>query len=48
MRDYLMNAEEFKKVVTLGDNERNKADYKYSSCDEMVRKMRRLFFNSKM
>ena len=27
MRDYLMNAEEFKKVVTLSDNERNKADY---------------------
>ena len=47
MTDYLMNSEEIKTVVTLGDNDRNKADYRCSSCDEMVRKMHRLFYNSK-
>ncbi|SFU59957.1 FUSC family protein [Butyrivibrio sp. M55] len=47
MTDYLMNAEEIKTVVTLSDNDRNKADYRCSSCDEMVRKMHRLFYNSK-
>ena len=48
MTDYLMNAGEIKTVVTLSDNDRNKADYGCSSCDDMVRKMHRMFFNSKM
>ena len=43
MIDYLGTSSEVKRVITFNDNNRNKADYIYASCDRIVHKMYNMF-----
>ncbi|MBQ6409062.1 MAG: FUSC family protein [Butyrivibrio sp.] len=44
MTDYLMNMTGAMETVTLGDNDRNRTDYCFAECDQIVRKLHHLFY----
>ena len=44
MTDYLRNMTGAEETLTLGDNDRNKTDYCYTECDQIVRKLHHQFY----
>ena len=44
MTDYLRNMTGAKETLTFGDNDRNKTDYCYTECDQIVRKLHHQFY----
>ena len=44
MTDYLRNMTGAEETLTFGDNDRNKTDYCYTECDQIVRKLHHQFY----
>ena len=44
MSDYLRTMTGAENVLTISDNNRNKADYSYDDCNQIVRKLHHLFY----
>ena len=44
MADYLRNMTGAEETLTFGDNDRNKTDYCYTECDQIVRKLHHQFY----
>ena len=44
MTDYLRNMTGTEETLTFGDNDRNKTDYCYTECDQIVRKLHHQFY----
>lgn len=44
MTDYLRNMTGAEETLTFGDNDRNKTDYCYTECDQIVRKLNHQFY----
>ena len=47
MTDYLKNMTGAKNTLTFSDNNRNRTDYCYTDCEQIVRKLHRLFYFKK-